>query len=61
MANSVMVVEDDWITPPECIKSAAELIPNSKYHVLPDCSHMIFLDQPNKYYGLVSKYIAQFT
>ncbi|MFT4241544.1 MAG: alpha/beta fold hydrolase [Acidovorax sp.] len=42
----VVCGEADQLTPPECSRELAALVHGAELHVLPDCGHMLTMEQP---------------
>lgn len=42
----VMCGEDDRLTPPECSREIAQLVPNARLVMVPRCGHMLTMEQP---------------
>ncbi len=52
----IIVGENDWINSPQIVSQTAQVIKNSQYHQIPDCGHLPFLDQPERYYAVCKKW-----
>lgn len=39
--------ESDLLTPPECAREIAQLVPGARLHLLPRCGHMLTMEQPD--------------
>ncbi|MBO3747126.1 alpha/beta hydrolase [Streptosporangiaceae bacterium NEAU-GS5] len=44
--TSIIVGEDDWLTPPEHSKAIAAAVPTAKLTVVPEASHLVLLESP---------------
>ena len=57
---STLVVggESDLLTPPDCAREIAALVPHAQLHLLPSCGHMLTMEQPAAVNALLSKWIA---
>jgi pimeloyl-ACP methyl ester carboxylesterase len=42
----VVAGESDLLTPPDCAREIAELVPGAQLHLLPRCGHMLTMEQP---------------
>lgn len=52
----IIVGENDWINSPKTLSETAHAIKNSEYHQIPDCGHLPFLDQPERYYAIFKRW-----
>lgn len=43
----VMCGDSDQLTPPECSREIAELVPHARLVMVPQCGHMLTMEQPN--------------
>jgi aminoacrylate hydrolase len=55
----VLTGDQDLTTPPHLSEELAGLIPGSKLTVLPNCGHFIYQECEEKFFDLVSAFIAQ--
>lgn len=58
---STLVVcgEGDTITPPECSREIAAGIPGAQLHLLPDCGHMLTMEQPQRVNALLLEWLTR--
>lgn len=61
VACSTLVVcgEADQLTPPECSREIAALIPGAELHVLAGCGHMLTMEQPGAVNRLLLQWLAR--
>lgn len=50
--------EADVASPPEIVAAIAERIPRARYAVMPGAPHMLFIEQPEAFAGLVRNFLA---
>ncbi|MDF2940677.1 MAG: pip 1 [Gammaproteobacteria bacterium] len=55
----ILFGRDDWINDPSEGKIMAKLIPHNKLVVLEDCSHLIWVDQPELLYKELSDFLTR--
>ncbi len=57
----VLVVggETDKLTPPECAREIAALVPGAELHMLPRCGHMLTMEQPAAVNALLLAWLAR--
>jgi pimeloyl-ACP methyl ester carboxylesterase len=48
----------DLLTPPECSREMAELIPGSRFELISECGHMLTLEQPARVNALLLDWLA---
>ena len=49
----------DLLTPPECSREMAELIPASRLELISECGHMLTLEQPTRVNALLLDWLAR--
>lgn len=49
----------DLLTPPECSREMAELIPGARFELIDECGHMLTLEQPARVNALLIDWFAQ--
>lgn len=49
----------DGLTPPECAREIAALVPVSELHLLPRCGHMLTMEQPEAVNALLRDWLAR--
>ena len=49
----------DLLTPPECSREMAELIPGARFELIDECGHMLTLEQPARVNALLVDWFAQ--
>ena len=54
----VVAGESDLLTPPECAREIAELVPGAQLHLLPRCGHMLTMEQPDAVNALLLGWLA---
>lgn len=55
----VVCGEADQLTPPECSAEIAALVPRAEYAVLPQCGHMLTMEQPDAVNHLLLQWLAR--
>jgi pimeloyl-ACP methyl ester carboxylesterase len=55
----VVCGESDLLTPPECSREMAELIPGAQLELLPRCGHLLTWEQPERVSGLLIDWLAR--
>jgi proline iminopeptidase len=55
----IVVGDKDWINYRTNTDQMAEHIPNNIYSIVSDCGHLIWIDQPEKYYQLATEFIKK--
>jgi pimeloyl-ACP methyl ester carboxylesterase len=60
-ACAVLVVcgEADQLTPPECSREIAALVPGAEFAVLADCGHMLTMERPQPVGDLLRQWMAR--
>ncbi len=53
-----LVGDQDGSTPPDLVKSMADLIPGSKFEIINDAGHLPSIEQPEILAGLVKQFLA---
>ena len=48
----------DLLTPPECSREMAELIPDARFELISECGHMLTLEQPSRVNALLLDWLA---
>lgn len=58
---STLVVsgQADGLTPPECAREIAALVPGAELHLLPRCGHMLTMEQPEAVNALLQDWLAR--
>lgn len=51
--------EADSLTPPECAREIAALVPQAELHLLPQCGHMLTMEQPAAVNALLLDWLAR--
>ncbi len=54
----VLCGESDLLTPPECAREMAGLIPDSRLELLPRCGHLLTWEQPERVNALLIDWLA---
>jgi pimeloyl-ACP methyl ester carboxylesterase len=54
----VIAGEDDFITGPVCANDLAEGVSDAELVLLPDCGHVIFIEQPERFAAAVGGFLA---
>jgi pimeloyl-ACP methyl ester carboxylesterase len=49
----------DLLTPPECSREMAELIPGARFELIDECGHMLTLEQPARVNALLIDWFSQ--
>lgn len=49
----------DSLTPPECAREIAQLVPGAELHLLPHCGHMLTMEQPAAVNALLQGWLAR--
>lgn len=59
----VLVVcgDTDQLTPPECSREIAELLPQARLETIVQCGHMLTMEQPDRVNALLLDWLAQLT
>lgn len=59
----VLVVcgESDQLTPPECAREIAALVPQARLEILVQCGHMLTMEQPARVNALLLEWLADIT
>ena len=55
----VMVGEADQLTPPECSREIAGLVPGAELIELPECGHMLTMEQPQRVNQELRRWLAR--
>ena len=55
----LVVGEEDAITPPECLRRAAELIPGAEFVIVPGCGHMTPMEDPAAFNRLLASFVRE--
>jgi pimeloyl-ACP methyl ester carboxylesterase len=55
----VMVGEADQLTPPECSREIAALVPAAELIELPECGHMLTMEQPQQVNRELRRWLAR--
>lgn len=55
----LVVGEEDTITPPECLRGAAELIPGAEFVTVPGCGHMTPMEDPAAFNRLLASFVRE--
>jgi pimeloyl-ACP methyl ester carboxylesterase len=57
----VLVVcgEADQLTPPECSREIAELLPQAQLEILDPCGHMLTMERPERVNALLLQWLEQ--
>ena len=55
----VVTGESDLLTPPECAREIAELVPGAELHILPRSGHMLTMEQPEALNRLLLDWLAR--
>lgn len=55
----IAVGDKDWINATTHTDQMAARIPNNVYSIVSNCGHLIWIDQPEKYYQIITKFIKQ--
>jgi len=56
----VMCGEQDRLTPPECSREIAALVPHAVLRWVPDCGHMLTLEKPRFVNAVLADWLQQF-
>ena len=51
--------DQDGTTPPDIVRSMADLIRNSEFRIIPDAGHIPCVEQPDAVAGLIGTFLAQ--
>jgi proline iminopeptidase len=54
----VITGDDDFITGPVCAREIADCIQGARLVLLPDCGHMVFVEQPERFAAAVTEFLA---
>ena len=54
----VLCGESDQLTPPECSREIASLLPNARLEMLAQCGHMLTMEQPARVNALLLEWLA---
>lgn len=57
----VVTGRSDVLTPPECAREIAALVPGAELHLLTGCGHMLTMEQPAVVNALLQGWLAQLT
>jgi proline iminopeptidase len=55
----IIGARNDWIMPPDQQTETARLIQESKLCIIDEASHMLFIDQPQKYFESMERFLSQ--
>ena len=55
----VLCGDSDQLTPPECSREIAALLPMAQFHVVPRCGHMLTMEQPETVNARLLAWLAQ--
>lgn len=55
----VLAGASDRLTPPECAREIAGLAPGAELHILPQCGHMLTMEQPDAVNTLLLAWLAR--
>ncbi len=55
----VVCGQADQLTPPECSREIAALLPQASLHLLDQCGHMLTMEQPERVNELLLQWLAQ--
>lgn len=56
----VMCGDMDRLTPPECSREIARLVPHAQLHWIPDCGHMLTMEKPACVNAVLANWLRQF-
>jgi pimeloyl-ACP methyl ester carboxylesterase len=54
----VLVGDGDELTPPDRAREIAEIVPNARLVVVPDCGHLSTLEQPDLVTAAMAAWLA---
>lgn len=57
----VLCGEADQLTPPDCAREIAALVPGAELHVLPGCGHMLTMEQPEAVGHRLAQWLGHWT
>jgi pimeloyl-ACP methyl ester carboxylesterase len=55
----VLCGDADQLTPPECSKEIAALVPQSELRIIPRCGHMLTMERPREVSAILAAWIAR--
>lgn len=55
----VIAGEEDRVMAPKAQKKIAGILPNSRFEVVPDAGHVVYLEQPDVFFGSMLGFIAR--
>lgn len=55
----VAVGDSDLLTPPECSEEIAAAVPHARFERLPDCGHLLTMEQPGRIAELLRGWLAE--
>jgi pimeloyl-ACP methyl ester carboxylesterase len=55
----VLCGEADQLTPPDCSREIAALIPDAELHILAQAGHMLTMEQPALVQALLGRFLSQ--
>ena len=53
----VITGDDDFVTGPTCAREVAALVPGSELVIVPECGHMLWVEQPDAFVGTVTRFL----
>ena len=56
----VMCGDSDQLTPPECSREIAALIPNAELMLIPQCGHMLTMERPQEVNAALLEWLGRF-
>lgn len=54
----VVVGDGDQLTPPDCSREIAALLPRARLEIVPGCGHMLTMERPEVVNALLREWIA---
>jgi pimeloyl-ACP methyl ester carboxylesterase len=54
----VIAAEDDRVIAPKVQRKIAAILPNSRFELVPDAGHVVYLEQPDLFFGLIREHFA---
>ena len=54
----IMAGAQDRAIPPWVQEKLVDILPNSRYEVIPDCGHVVYLEAPEHFFGRVKRFAA---
>lgn len=53
----VIAGEDDRVMVPKVQKKIASILPNARFEIIPDAGHVVYLEQPDRFFGLMLSFV----